>query len=227
MSDPVSSHIEPPESLRMRRLPQQKRSQEVVRLIEQATLALLAEQGFAALNTNAIAERAGIGIKSLYHLFPNKEAIIYRLAEQWLQAVRVAQQDILARQLSWQDTLDALDSALDALDERFVGYGPLWRAMELMPELHPLEDAHERAQIRFWSDCLRQFGCRWPTSELTALITYFYRTTDIAKQCSKELGSDGKLLWQLHRHWLNQLFASAVRDPDPAALLRLPTSTQR
>lgn len=218
--DPLDSATETPTSLRMRREPQQKRSQLVVQQIEQATLALLAEQGVMALNTNAIAERAGVGIKSLYHLFPNKEAIIYRLAEQWLLAVRAAQQDILTRQLNWQDTLDAVDAALDQLDERFVGYGPLWQAMESLPELHALEAAHERAQIQFWSECLRQFGCRWPDPDLQALITYFYRTTDVAKQCSKELGRAGKPLWQLHRFWLNLLFDAAIRHADPAAVLQ-------
>lgn len=48
-----------PEGLCMRRQPRQQRSQEVATRIEQATLALLREQGFAALNTNAIAARAG------------------------------------------------------------------------------------------------------------------------------------------------------------------------
>ncbi|MBP8224410.1 MAG: helix-turn-helix transcriptional regulator, partial [Aeromonas sp.] len=65
-----------PTDLCMRRQPRQQRSLETVTRIEQATLALLQEQGFLAINTNAIAARAGVGIKSLYHLFPNKEAII-------------------------------------------------------------------------------------------------------------------------------------------------------
>ncbi len=82
----MSQHVLPAE-LCMRRQPRQLRSQEVASRIEQATLALLQEQGFAALNTNAIAARAGVGIKSLYHLYPNKEAIICRLALDWLAAV--------------------------------------------------------------------------------------------------------------------------------------------
>ena len=81
-----------PQGVAMRRQPKQQRSQAVASRIEEATLSLLQEQGFAALNTNAIADRAGVGIKSLYHLYPNKEAIIGRLAMGWLAAVCEAQQ---------------------------------------------------------------------------------------------------------------------------------------
>jgi AcrR family transcriptional regulator len=124
-----------PEGLCMRRQPRKQRSQEVATRIEQATLALLREQGFAALNTNAIAARAGVGIKSLYHLYPNKEAIICRLAMDWLAAVCEAQR-IRQQADDWPQTLAMLDQALDALDERFVGYGALWQAMDLIPALH-------------------------------------------------------------------------------------------
>ena len=50
-----------PADLCMRRQPRQQRSQETVARIEQATLALLQEQGFPALNTNAIAS-----VKAVY-----------------------------------------------------------------------------------------------------------------------------------------------------------------
>lgn len=209
-----------PDSLRMRREPRQQRTWEAVQKIEQATLGLLAEQGFTALNTNAIAERAGVGIKSLYHLFPNKEAIICRLAAAWLAAVREAQESIRTQDLDWPATLQALDSALDALDVRFVGHGALWRAMDLIPALQELELAHEREQIRFWTERFRHFGCRWPEADLVALITSFYRSFDVAKQCAKETGDSGRQLWLLHRFWLERLIATAINEPDPTSTLQ-------
>lgn len=200
----------------MRRQPRQLRSQDVASRIEQATLALLQEQGFAALNTNAIAARAGVGIKSLYHLFPNKEAIICRLALDWLAAVCEAQDAIKQQAVDWPQSLLLLDQALEALDERFVGYGALWQAMDLIPALHGVEQEHERSQIAFWSERLRHFGCRWPEPELTTLVRYFYRTADVAKQCTKEQGELGRQMWQLHRRWSEQLVAAAIAEPDPA-----------
>ena len=200
----------------MRRQPRQLRSQDVASRIEQAALALLQEQGFAALNTNAIAARAGVGIKSLYHLFPNKEAIICRLALDWLAAVCEAQEAIRQQAVDWPQSLLLLDQALEALDERFVGYGALWQAMDLIPALHTVEQEHERGQIAFWSERLRHFGCRWPEPELTTLVRYFYRTADVVKQCTKEQGELGRQMWQLHRRWSEQLMAAAIAEPDPA-----------
>lgn len=42
---------------------------------------LLAKGGFALLTTNAVAERAGVSIGTLYQYFPNKEAILDALAD--------------------------------------------------------------------------------------------------------------------------------------------------
>lgn len=204
-----------PAALNMRRQPRQQRSQEVASRIEQATLLLLQEGGFAALNTNAIAERAGVGIKSLYHLYPNKEAIICRLAMGWLSAVCEAQEQIRIQAQSWSQALALLDLALDALDRRFVGYGALWHAMDLIPDLHLVEQEHERGQIVFWSALLRHFGCRWPDPELATLVRYFYRTADVTKQCTKGEGELGQQMWLLHRRWSEQLVAAAIVEPDP------------
>ena len=204
-----------PAALNMRRQPRQQRSQAVASRIEEATLSLLQEQGFAALNTNAIADRAGVGIKSLYHLYPNKEAIICRLAMGWLAAVCEAQEQIRIQATSWPQALVLLDEALEELDRRFVGYGALWHAMDLIPDLQIVEQQHERGQVLFWSALLRDFGCRWPEPELTSLVRYFYRTADVTKQCTKADGEVGQRMWLLHRRWSEQLIAAAIAEPDP------------
>ncbi|NRB38700.1 MAG: TetR/AcrR family transcriptional regulator [Pseudomonadales bacterium] len=56
--------------------PRQKRSQQIVDAIVIAARKILSEQGAQALNTNYVAEVAGVNIASLYRWFPNKEAII-------------------------------------------------------------------------------------------------------------------------------------------------------
>ena len=60
----------------MQKRPQQKRSQQIVEAIVIAARKILCEEGAAALNTNYVAEVAGVNISSLYRWFPNKEAII-------------------------------------------------------------------------------------------------------------------------------------------------------
>lgn len=69
----------------MRRTPTQRRSRERVRQILEASGELLEEGGHDALTTSAVAERADISVASIYQFFPNVEAIIETLAEQWTE----------------------------------------------------------------------------------------------------------------------------------------------
>lgn len=64
-----------------RKRPKQERSQATVEAILTATTHILTEDGYNQLTTNRVAERAGVSIGSLYQYFPNKEALIFALAE--------------------------------------------------------------------------------------------------------------------------------------------------
>ena len=68
-----------------RRNPTQSRSQATVAAILEAASQILHSKGKAAFNTNKIAERAGVGIGTLYEYFPNKTAILVALARQMLR----------------------------------------------------------------------------------------------------------------------------------------------
>jgi AcrR family transcriptional regulator len=202
----------------MRREPQQKRSHDLVAEIERATVALLTEHGYTALNTNAIAERAGIGIKSLYHFFPNKEAIVYRLADRWLSAIRDAQTRVIAHCKDWHSAMAQMDQVLNELDSEFSGYGALWQAMDLIPELTELEVQHEQQQLTFWSELLQRLGCDWPEDERRAVVAYFYRTTDVARQLSKIQGQTGTPLWHFHVQTMTHLIEQAIKTPSLSKL---------
>jgi AcrR family transcriptional regulator len=53
-----------------------------------AAAAVIAEVGVEAATTNAIAERAGSSVGSLYHFFPNKDAIVLGLASRYEAEIR-------------------------------------------------------------------------------------------------------------------------------------------
>ena len=61
---------------RPRKWPRQARSHETVGVIVEAAARILEERGLAGFSTNAVAERAGVSIGSLYQYFPRKEALI-------------------------------------------------------------------------------------------------------------------------------------------------------
>jgi AcrR family transcriptional regulator len=67
-----------------RKQPKQARSTELVSLILEAALQVLAEEGAHRFTTTRVAEKAGVSVGSLYQYFPNKAAILFRLqSDEW------------------------------------------------------------------------------------------------------------------------------------------------
>lgn len=64
-----------------RRKPQQARAQQTVAKILDAALHAVEAQGFARVTTREIADRAEIGVGTLYEYFPHKEAIFSALID--------------------------------------------------------------------------------------------------------------------------------------------------
>lgn len=72
--------------LQYKKVPRQARSKATVKAIIQASAQVLVEEGYAGLTTNAVAERAGVSIGSVYEYFPGKEAIVAAVATQLVEA---------------------------------------------------------------------------------------------------------------------------------------------
>lgn len=90
MNEPSQQHP----SLALRKSPTQKRSRNTVATVLDATVLMLEQGGLAALNTNAIAQRAGVSIGSLYQYFPSKDsilaALIRRIKQEMLEDMQTA-----------------------------------------------------------------------------------------------------------------------------------------
>jgi AcrR family transcriptional regulator len=68
-----------PAPLAPRKLPRQRRSRVTVDAILDATARALLRGGYGAVNTNLVAELAGVSVGSLYQYFPNKQALVAAL----------------------------------------------------------------------------------------------------------------------------------------------------
>lgn len=68
-------------SLKPRKKPSQSRAAETVAAILEAAARILERGGLPAYNTNAVAERAGVSVGSLYQYFPNKDALTAALID--------------------------------------------------------------------------------------------------------------------------------------------------
>ncbi|MCB4768811.1 TetR/AcrR family transcriptional regulator [Ancylobacter sp. Lp-2] len=83
-----------------------RRGQLRLKVLIEATDALLAEHDVSEVGLYQIAERAGVPTASIYHFFPNKEAALVALAESCLaemgETVRV---ELTPRPATWQELI--------------------------------------------------------------------------------------------------------------------------
>src|SRR5690349_24590865 len=73
-----------------RRKPRQKRAEDTVVVLLDATERVVAKRGFHAATTNHIARVAGVSIGTLYHYFPTKEALVSAVVERMWRTELVA-----------------------------------------------------------------------------------------------------------------------------------------
>ncbi|MEU1954642.1 TetR/AcrR family transcriptional regulator [Nocardia rhamnosiphila] len=73
-----------------RKTPRQQRSQFTFDVILDAAARLFQQHGYAATTTNKVAELAGVSIGTLYHYVPNKDALLYALADRHLREATAA-----------------------------------------------------------------------------------------------------------------------------------------
>lgn len=108
------------EDVPMRHRPQQARSQERVDLILDTAAEFIAEVGYEAVTTNAIAERAGISIGSLYRYFPDKDAILRSLSVRHLEQLRAIYDQVFMEDIVYLPLEVVLDRIVDPFVELHV-----------------------------------------------------------------------------------------------------------
>jgi AcrR family transcriptional regulator len=118
---------------RASRAPVQKRGQLRVEAILDAAEAVFGEMGVEAATTNAIAERAGASVGSLYHFFANKDAILQALAERYAESCQTMLRTSRRIDEPWvplQQLFTDMIAQFAALDEEHPGYMAVCRATD-------------------------------------------------------------------------------------------------
>jgi AcrR family transcriptional regulator len=72
---------------RPRKRPVQARSEATVSALFEASIQVLLAAGYRKLTTTRVAERAGVSVGTLYQYFPNREALIICVIEQYLEEI--------------------------------------------------------------------------------------------------------------------------------------------
>jgi AcrR family transcriptional regulator len=106
----------------VRNLPRQPRSQQTVDLILDTAAGLFVEIDYANTTTNAIAEKAGISIGTLYRYFPDKEAILNALAERYTQQTQTLLQSVFVEDAKYLPVNIMLDRLFDPYLELYRRY---------------------------------------------------------------------------------------------------------
>jgi AcrR family transcriptional regulator len=151
-----------------RKIPTQRRAVETCAAIVEAAARILETGDSDALNTNRIAERAGVSIGTLYQYFPDKHAILVAL-------IRREREALLAELRAIRDDgKGVLQQMVDASIRHQFARPRLAAALEHVEAAFPLgEEADEMArEIASISSGLlaRRFGPLHPADLLTAVI---------------------------------------------------------
>lgn len=113
-----------------RRTPVQERAVDTVETIFEAAARILQSEGRAGLNTNRVAELAGVSIGTLYSYFPNKEAILLAMARRENDALRASVAKVLTADLQHTD-VSPVRLAIRAL---IKGYGVRNKSRRILME---------------------------------------------------------------------------------------------
>ncbi|WP_213949101.1 TetR/AcrR family transcriptional regulator [Luteibacter sp. dw_328] len=122
-----------------RKSPSQSRARVTVEAILEGAAHILERDGIAGYNTNAVAERAGVSIGSLYQYFPNKDALTAALVDRETQLLI----DDIGVAAGHTDTATRVRAMVRAAIAHQTRRPTLARALDLEERRLPL---HERDQ---------------------------------------------------------------------------------
>lgn len=118
---------------------------------------LLAERGLDGFTTNAIAERAGVNIATLYGYFSDKVAVLYELAERDEQQRAAYMAELVGRFDSasdWRDVVVGTIEHMALLRREVPGFVELRAAIIAVPELRHLDRVRDERATDYLSDAL-------------------------------------------------------------------------
>lgn len=146
-------------SVSPRRKPIQDRGRSTVSAILDAAQLLIEQEGIDRITTIKIAGQIGISVGTVYGYFPNKEAILFRLAERWLKLNREAVERTHPSNHSYANWLDWLYTLVDEIlrvYEKEPGLTRHYDMLRFIPELRQIDEEHDKWLMQSMADA---FAC--------------------------------------------------------------------
>lgn len=205
-----------PTPLTQRRQPVQARAQQSVERILDTAVTLLAEVGLEAFNTNVLAERAGVRVRTIYRYFPNKLAVITAVAERmaaqwdgWFDGFR----ELADPDTDWHDLWAAyIDTFVDGIRSAPGGLA-IRRAMRALPELQAIDRRDNERLARQLARALERRGTGLPRGRLAIMARLLIDTavTVLDSALLEPEANASRLITELKRMQLAYLEA-AIRE---------------
>jgi AcrR family transcriptional regulator len=147
--------------LRPRARPRQQRAQRTVEEILDAAGRLLEEVGLDGFNTNLLAERAGVRVRSVYRYFPNKLAVVAALAGRMTEEWGNWFEDfawVADPRVDWRSAfVEAVERFYQGV-RALPGGAAVRRAMRASPELRSIDQQDNERLARRLARALRARG---------------------------------------------------------------------
>ena len=159
----------PPASIR--RMPAQQRSRDRLERILSVASSLIAEGGSDLMKMSEVADQAEISIGSLYQYFPDKSAIIGRLAERYHAASRRCIEEALAEVRDLEGLRKAFAGLVDQYYRIFLAepaMRDIWSGMQADKKLMAIELAESRANGALLAEAMARVHPRAPRDKIAA-----------------------------------------------------------
>lgn len=159
----------------VRSVPQQSRSQQRVDAILDTAADVFTQVGYETATTNAIAERAGISIGSLYRYFSDKDAILRALATRYHQEEQELLDKVLTDDVVYLPLPVLLDRMIDPFLEMYCAcpvYAHILLGMDVSADIAAASQESEREVIERLTGILQRVAPQVDAHQasLTAVI---------------------------------------------------------
>jgi AcrR family transcriptional regulator len=169
----LGAHLAP------RRRPVQERARKTVELILDTAAALIEEAGVEAFNTNVLAERAGVRVRTVYRYFPNKLAVVTAVAERlaeewdgWFEGFR----ELSDPRSNWRTLWVAYMGTFVEGVRRVPGGLAIRRAMRALPELQAVDRQDNERLARQLAAAIERRGVVASRGQLTTMARIIMET---------------------------------------------------
>lgn len=184
-------------AMKTRRVPTQERSRKRVEAILDAAAEVFVDPGYDSATIDAIAERAGTSVGSIYQFFPNKQALFLALSDRCIERTRSLFEDVLTPEIlarGWEGILAEMLDAYWRWEHADMTAKAINRNLHLYGMFEEADRAMTQEMIERTSQLLAMFSDLKPARRKIVATTVVNTTTAFLFYAQQEKESVAKKL---------------------------------